>query len=54
MAMGATRGNMRVMVLRRGAFLSLSGTAIGIFGALAFAQLIESLLYEIPPRDPMT
>jgi putative ABC transport system permease protein len=23
-------------------------------GALAFAKLIESLLYEIPPRDPMT
>src|SRR5262249_43607068 len=33
MAMGATRENMHAMVLRRGAFLSLSGTAIGIFGA---------------------
>jgi putative ABC transport system permease protein len=54
MAMGATRENVRAMILRRGTLLSLSGTAIGIVGALAFARLIESLLYEIPPRDPMT
>ncbi|HJT72280.1 MAG TPA: ABC transporter permease, partial [Terriglobales bacterium] len=54
MAMGATRENVRAMVLRRGTFLSLSGTLIGLAGAFAFARLIESLLYEIPPRDPMT
>lgn len=54
MAMGATRENIRAMVLWRGTFLSLAGTAIGIVGALVFARLIESLLYEIPPRDPMT
>jgi putative ABC transport system permease protein len=54
MAMGATRENVRAMVLRQGTLLSLSGTAIGTLAALAFARLIESLLYEIPPRDPMT
>jgi putative ABC transport system permease protein len=54
MAMGATRENVRAMILQRGTFLSLAGTAIGIVGALAFARLIESLLYEIPPRDPLT
>ena len=52
--MGATRENVRAMVLRQGTLLSLSGTAIGTLAALAFARLIESLLYEIPPRDPMT
>ena len=53
-AMGATRENVRSMVLRRGTLLSLAGTALGVIGAIAFAQVIESLLYEIPPRDPMT
>ena len=54
MAMGATRENVRTMILQRGTFLSIAGTAIGIVGSLAFARLIESLLYEIPPQDPLT
>ena len=54
MAMGATRENVQAMILWRGTFLSFAGTLIGIVGALAFARLIASLLYEIPPRDPTT
>ena len=54
MAMGATREDVRVMVLRHGTLLSFSGTAIGVVSALALARLIESLLYQTPPRDPMT
>jgi putative ABC transport system permease protein len=54
MAMGASRENVRTMVLRSGTFLSLTGTVIGVAGALAFARLIESLLYQVPPRDPTT
>jgi putative ABC transport system permease protein len=54
MALGASRENVRAMILRRGTLLSLAGTVIGIIGALAFARLIESLLYEIPPHDPIT
>ena len=38
MAMSATREN----ILRGRAFLGLSGTAIGSFGALVFARLIEA------------
>jgi predicted permease len=53
-AMGATRENVRSMVLRRGTLLSLAGTGLGVIGAIAFARVIESLLYEIPPRDSMT
>lgn len=54
MAMGATREDVRAMVLWHGGILSVAGTLIGLIGALAFAHVIESLLYEIPPRDPLT
>jgi putative ABC transport system permease protein len=54
MALGASREDVRAMVLRHGTLLSIAGTAIGVVSALALAQLIESLLYQIPPRDPMT
>jgi putative ABC transport system permease protein len=54
MALGASREDVRAMVLRKGALLSLAGTLIGLVAALALARLIESLLYEIPPRDPAT
>jgi putative ABC transport system permease protein len=54
MAMGATRESVLAMVLGRGTILTLAGTAIGIGGALSLAKLTESLLYQIPPRDPLT
>ena len=54
MALGASREDVRAMILRRGTVLSLAGTAIGVVSALSLARLIESLLYQIPPRDPMT
>jgi putative ABC transport system permease protein len=54
MAMGATRKSVLAMVLGRGTTLTVIGTVIGIGGALALARLIESLLYQIPPRDPAT
>jgi putative ABC transport system permease protein len=54
MAMGATRESVLAMVLSRGTTLTVIGTVLGICGALALARLIESLLYQIPPRDPAT
>jgi putative ABC transport system permease protein len=54
MAMGATRESVLAMVLGRGTTLTVIGTVIGIGGALVLARLIESLLYQIPPRDPAT
>jgi putative ABC transport system permease protein len=41
-------------VLHRGVILTLSGIGIGVIGALALARFIAALLYEIPPRDPLT
>src|SRR5215469_12448699 len=44
--MGATREDVRGVILARATFLNLTGTVIGMMGALAFASLVESVLYE--------
>jgi putative ABC transport system permease protein len=54
MALGASRTDVLHLVLNRGLMLTLAGVGIGVVGALALARFIESLLYEIPPRDPLT
>jgi putative ABC transport system permease protein len=54
MALGASRNDVLAMMLRRGVVLTVAGIAAGIAGALALAKVIESLLYQIPPRDPFT
>jgi putative ABC transport system permease protein len=54
MAMGATRESVLKMVLGRGSILTLAGTVIGIAAAWSLARLMASLLYQIPPRDPLT
>lgn len=54
MALGASRPAVLRMILQRGIVLTLSGIAIGVIGAIALASIIESLLYQIPPRDPAT
>jgi len=54
MALGASRSKVLGMMLNRGLQLTLLGIAIGVAGALALARVIAALLYEIPPRDPLT
>ena len=53
-ALGASRGSLLSMVIRRGMRLTLIGLAIGIAGALALTRLLGSLLFGISPRDPVT
>ncbi|HEX7090564.1 MAG TPA: ABC transporter permease [Longimicrobiales bacterium] len=53
-ALGAAPGEVRGMVLRQGMALSLVGVAIGLAGALALSRLLESLLFGISSRDPLT
>lgn len=54
LALGATRAKVLSMMLNSGLQLTAAGIAIGVVGALALARVIEALLYEIPPRDPLT
>jgi putative ABC transport system permease protein len=53
-ALGASRGSLLGMVIRRGMQLTLIGLAIGAAGALALTRLLASLLFGISPRDPVT
>ncbi|HEY2854173.1 MAG TPA: ABC transporter permease [Gemmatimonadaceae bacterium] len=54
MALGATAGTVRWMVLGRALAVSSFGVAIGLGGAVAGSRLLESLLFEVSPFDPMT
>ena len=54
MALGATPGRIRLEVLREGAGLTLAGLVVGGLAALALARVLQSLLYQVGPRDPGT
>jgi putative ABC transport system permease protein len=54
MALGATPGVVRRMVLGRAFVVSASGVAVGLLGALAGSRMLISLLFEVSPFDPVT
>ena len=54
MALGAARTGIAWMVLRQSLILAAAGLAAGIAGAYGAAKLVESLLYQLPARDPWT
>ena len=51
-ALGAERGRITAMVVRRAAGLGLAGVAIGAAGALALTRLLRSMLFGISATDP--
>ena len=53
-ALGATRGDILRLVLGEGLVLILLGMGAGILAALGLTRFLASLLYGIPPRDPLT
>jgi ABC-type antimicrobial peptide transport system permease subunit len=54
LALGANPRGIALMILRQGGLVALAGAAVGLGTALAVGRLIESLLYEISPRDLST
>jgi putative ABC transport system permease protein len=54
LALGATPGQILVLVLRHGMFLSLIGAGIGVAGALALTKVISGFLYGITATDAPT
>lgn len=54
MAIGAQRGDILQMVLREAGLLVGLGLVVGIGASLAGARLLQSLIFGVAPRDPMT
>jgi putative ABC transport system permease protein len=54
LALGAQRGTILKMVLRRGLGLAAAGTGLGVAGALIVSHLITGLLYGVSPNDLTT
>jgi predicted permease len=53
-AMGAREEEVQWMIVRQGLLPTVPGLVLGIVGALAVTRLLESLLFEVSSKDPMT
>jgi len=51
LALGAQRGNILKMVLRRGLGLAAAGAALGVAGAIIVSHLMAGLLFGVSPTD---
>ena len=54
MAIGARPGEILHMILRQGMGLVVMGVALGLLGALGLTHLLQGLLFEVGPTDPLT
>ena len=54
MALGAQRRDVLGLILRQGAKMVGAGLLAGLAGALAITHLLEWMLYEVSPNDPLT
>jgi len=54
MALGASRHDVLWMVLRQGLGLVAVGLALGTTAALFLSQVMATMLYGVPPTDPLT
>jgi len=54
MALGAQRGDVLRLVLRRGAILAVIGIVLGLAGAVALSRSFTVMLYGLTPLDPAT
>jgi len=54
MAIGARAGDVVKLIVRQGAVLTLLGAGLGLAGAVALTRTMASLLFEVPPVDPLT
>jgi predicted permease len=52
LALGASPGKIRALVLREGMALAGLGVALGILAALALTRYLSTLLYAVKPTDP--
>jgi putative ABC transport system permease protein len=53
-ALGADRGRVLRLVLGEGVTLGVTGMILGLAGAVALTHILEALLFEVSPTDPLT
>jgi predicted permease len=53
-ALGARTSGILAMVISGGLRPAVAGVVLGLGGALAAGQVMESLLFQVRPRDPLT
>ena len=53
MALGALRSDVLSLVVGQGMRLALLGVGIGLVAALALSRVLQALLFEIKPNDPV-
>jgi putative ABC transport system permease protein len=54
LALGATPGNLLMLVVRQGMSVALAGMAIGLAGAFVLSRLMRGLLFGVDATDPLT
>ncbi len=54
MALGASRGEVRRMVVSQGMGLAVAGIALGVAAAVGVSRLLGGLLYGVSPTEPLT
>jgi putative ABC transport system permease protein len=54
LALGATAGNLRILIVRQGLAPVIVGLVCGIGVALALGTILEGLLFEVKATDPWT
>jgi predicted permease len=54
LALGATTGDVQLLIVREGVRLVAIGVVVGMLGALAASRSVESLLFAIGARDAVT
>jgi putative ABC transport system permease protein len=53
LALGETPGAIAMAIVWQGGLVTLAGIVVGLGAALAGGRLIQALLYDVSPRDPM-
>jgi ABC-type antimicrobial peptide transport system permease subunit len=54
MALGASQRSVTTMILREIIILVVIGSVLGAAGALGLGRFVETLMFGLAPRDPMT
>jgi len=54
MALGAQQSDVLKIVLGQGAMMALAGVVAGLIGAIVLTRLLNKMLFNVSPTDPLT